>query len=124
MLWCTEGSRALQIVDVLHWQLDFINSYHVVFKVQNVAILLHGFDTKNEVILWPIILVILNDIRLCKVPFAIKIFKEVQLDFSLTFGLKHPIQSIPRLWNQPFQGGKQHGIVFIYKDKVAVRTRV
>jgi hypothetical protein len=27
--------------------------------------------------------------------FAIGIVKEVQLDFSLTFGLKHPIQSIP-----------------------------
>jgi hypothetical protein len=25
--------RALQIVDVLHWQLDFINGYHFVFKV-------------------------------------------------------------------------------------------
>ncbi len=85
---------------------------------------LHGFYTKNEVILWPIILAILNNIRLRKVPFAIGIFKEVQLDFSPMFGLKHPIQSIPRLWNQPFQGGKQHGFVFIYKDEVVVRTRV
>ncbi len=95
-----------------------------VFNVQNDAIFLHGFDTKNEVILWPIILVILNDIRLRKVPFAIGIFKEVQLDFSLTFGLKHPVQSVPRLWNQLFQGGKQHGFVFIYEDKFAIRTRV
>jgi hypothetical protein len=97
-----EGAKALQIVDVLNWQLDFINSYHFVFKNQNDAIFLHGFSTKNEVILWPIILVILNDIRLRKVPFAIRIFKEVQLNFSLTFGLKLPIRSIPRLWNQPF----------------------
>ena len=88
------------------------------------AIFLHGFDTKNEVILWPITLVILNDIRLRKVPFAIGILNEVQLNFSLMFGLKHPIQSILRLWNQPFQGGKQHGFVFIYEDKVAIRTRV
>jgi hypothetical protein len=36
--------------------------------------------------------------------------------------LKHPIQSIPQLWNQPFQEGKQHGFVFINKDKVAIRT--
>jgi hypothetical protein len=47
--------------------------------------------TKNEVILWPIIPVILDDIWVRKVPFAIGIFNEVQLDFSLTFGLKHPI---------------------------------
>jgi hypothetical protein len=53
----TEGAKALQIVDVSHWQLDFINSYHFVFKVQNDTILLHGFDTKNEVILWLIVLV-------------------------------------------------------------------
>jgi hypothetical protein len=50
-----------------------------------------GLDTKNEVTLWLIILVVLNDIRLRKVPFAIGIFKEIQLNFSLTFGLKHPI---------------------------------
>jgi hypothetical protein len=29
-------------------------------------------------------------------------FKEIQLNFSLLFGLKPPIQSIPQLWNQPF----------------------
>ncbi len=80
--------------------------------------------TKNEVILWLIILVILDDIRFCKVPFAIGILKEIQLNFSLMFGLKHPIQSIPQLWNQSFRGRKQHGFVFIYTDKVAVRTRV
>jgi hypothetical protein len=50
---------------------------------------------KPYAILWPIILFILDNIRLRKVHFAIEIFKEVQLDFSLTFGLKHPIQSIP-----------------------------
>ncbi len=90
-LYCMEGARALQIVDVLHWQLDFINSYHFILKCQNNAIFLHGFDTKNEVILWPIILVILDNVWIRKVPFAIGIFKEVQLDFSLMFGLKHPI---------------------------------
>jgi hypothetical protein len=52
--------------------------------------------------LWLIILVIPKDIRLRKVPFAIGIFKEIQLNLSLTFDLKHPIQSIPLLWNQPF----------------------
>jgi hypothetical protein len=84
----------LQIVDVLHWQLDFINGYHFVFKILNYTILLHGLDTKNEVIVWLFILVVLDDIRLCKVPFAIRIFKEIQLNFSLAFGLKHPTQSI------------------------------
>ena len=49
-----------------------------------------------------IILVMLDDIRLRKVPFAIEIFEEVQLEFSLMFGLKHPIQSISQLWNQLF----------------------
>jgi hypothetical protein len=77
-----EGARALQIVDVLHWQLDFINSYHFVFKVQNDAIFLHNFYTKNEVILWPIILVILDNIRLRKVPFAIGIFKRSSAQFQ------------------------------------------
>jgi hypothetical protein len=60
-------------------------------RYSNTTILFHGFYTKNKVILWLINLVILNDIRLHKVPFAIGIFKEVQLDFSLSFGLKHPI---------------------------------
>ena len=98
----TEGARALHMVDVSHWQLDFINRYHFVFKVQNDAVFLHGFYTKNEIILWPIILVILDNIRLRRVPFAIGIFEEVQLNFSLSCGLKPPIQIIPRLWNQPF----------------------
>jgi hypothetical protein len=119
-----ESTRALQIVDVLHLQFDFINGYHFVFKFQNDTILIHGFYTKNEVILRLINLVILNNIRLRKVPFAIGIFKEVQLNFSFLFGLKPPIWSIPRLWNQPFQGRKQQGFVFIDEDKVTVRTRV
>jgi hypothetical protein len=89
-----------------------------------VSYYLRTIVTKNKVILWLTILVVLNDIRLHKVSFAIGIFKEVQLNFSLTIGLKHPIQSIPRLWNQPFRGGKQHGFVFIKEDKVIVRTRV
>ena len=97
-----EGARALQIVDVLHWQFDFINGYHFIFKVKNDSILLHVFDTKNKVILWLINLVILNNIMCRKVPFAIGILKEMQLNFSLLVGLKPPIQSIPRLWNQPF----------------------
>jgi hypothetical protein len=81
---------------------DFINGYHFVFKVQNDTILFHGFHTKNRVILWLINLVILNSIRPCKVPFAIGIFKEVQLNLSLSFSLKHPIRSILQLWNQSF----------------------
>ncbi len=85
-----------------HWQFDFINGYHFVFKVQDDTILFHGFDTKNKVIPWLINLIILNDIRCCKVPFAIGIFKEVKLNVSLSCGLKPPIQSIPQLWNQPF----------------------
>ncbi len=83
------------MVDVLHWQFDFINGYHFVFKVQDDTILFHGFETKNKVIPWLINLVIVNDIRCRKVPFAIRIFKEVQLHFSLSCGLKPPIQSIP-----------------------------
>ncbi len=90
-----ESTRALQIVDALHWQLDFINGHHFVYKFQDDTILFHGFDTKNKVILWLMNLVILNNIRLCKVPFAIGIFKEVQLNFSLSFCLKPPIRSIP-----------------------------
>jgi hypothetical protein len=97
-----ESARALQIVDISHWQFYFINGNHFVFKVQDDTILFHGFETKNKVILWLIILVIVNDIRCRKVLFAIGIFKEAQLNFSLLFGLKPPIQSIPRLWNQPF----------------------
>ncbi len=90
------------IVDVSHWQFDFINGYHVVFKVQDDTIFFHGFYTQNNVILWPINLIILNDIRCHKVPFAIGILKEVQLYFSILCGMKPPTQSIPRLWNQPF----------------------
>ncbi len=80
--------------------------------------------TPNKVILWLINLVILNEIRCRKVTFAIGIFKEVQLNFNLSFGLKPPVRSIQQLWNQPYQGGKQYGFVFVYEDKVAVRTRV
>ena len=87
----TESARALQIVDVSHWQFDFINGYHFVFKVQDDTIPFHGFDTKNNVILWPINLLALNNIRYRKVPFAIGILKKVQLYFSLSCGLKPPI---------------------------------
>ncbi len=52
------------MVDVLHWQFDFINGYHFVFKVQDDTKLFHGFGTKNEVILWLIILTVLDNIRL------------------------------------------------------------
>ncbi len=90
-----DSARALQIVDVSHWQFDFINSYHFVFKVQDDTIFFNGFDTKNNVILLPINLFVLNDIRCRKEPFAIGILKEVQLYFSLLCGLKPPIQSIP-----------------------------
>ncbi len=44
------------------------------------------------------------------VMFAIGVLKEVQLNFSLTFGLKHPIQSIPQLWNQLFEEGSSMGL--------------
>jgi hypothetical protein len=35
-------------------------------------------------------------------PFAVRIFKEVQLHPGLTPHVEDPIQSIPQLWNQPF----------------------
>jgi hypothetical protein len=60
-----------------------INEYHFVFKVKNDTILLHGFDTKNKVILWFIILIVLNDIRLYKEPFAIRILKKISLISTL-----------------------------------------
>jgi hypothetical protein len=50
------------------------------------------------------------------VTFVIRVVEEVQLVLSLTLSLKDPIQSIPRLWNQPFQVGKLHGFVFAHKD--------
>jgi hypothetical protein len=57
-------------------------------------------------------------------PFAIRIFKEIQLNLGLTLHQEDPIQSIPRLWNQPFQVGKQHGFIFVHKDEVTVRATV
>ncbi len=86
-----DSARALQIADLSHWQFDFINGYHFFFKFQDDTIFFHGFDTKNEVILRLINLVVLNNIRCREVPFAIKILKDVQLDFSITFGLRPPI---------------------------------
>jgi hypothetical protein len=59
-------------------------------------------SAKNEVILWPIILVIFDHIRLHMVPFAIRIFEEVQLHPGFLLRLEDPIQSLPRPWNQPF----------------------
>ncbi len=56
--------------------------------------------------------------------FAIRIFEEVQLHPGFTLHLEDPIQSVPRLWNQPFWVGKQHGFIFVHKDKVAFRTTV
>jgi hypothetical protein len=47
--------------------------------------------------MWLIILIILDNIRLRKVTFAIKILKEIQLNFSLMFDMKHLIQSTPQL---------------------------
>ncbi len=55
------------------------------------------------------------------VPFAIRIFKEIQLNPGFTRHLEDPIQSIPRLWNQPFWVGKQYGFIFVHKDEVAIR---
>jgi hypothetical protein len=86
-----DSARALQIVDKSHWQFDFINGYHFIFKVQDDTIFFHGFDTKNNVILWLINLVVPNDIRCREILFAIGILKELQLNFSLLFGLKPPI---------------------------------
>ncbi len=60
-------------------------------KSKMIPYFFHDFDTKNKVILWLINLVIFNDIRCHEVPFANGIFKEVQLNFSLLFGLKPPI---------------------------------
>jgi hypothetical protein len=90
-----DNARALQIVDVSHWQLNFINGHHFVFKVQDDTIFFHGFDTQNNVTLWLINLLVLNNIRCRKIPLAMRILKEVQLYFSLLCGLKPPIQSIP-----------------------------
>jgi hypothetical protein len=58
------------------------------------------------------------------VPFANRIFKEIQLNPGFTPRLEDPIQSIPRLWNQPFQVGKQHGSIFVHKDEVTVGTTI
>ncbi len=58
------------------------------------------------------------------VPFAIRIFEEVQLHPGFTPHLEDPIWSIPWLWNQSFWVGKQHGFIFVHKDQVAVRTTV
>ncbi len=58
------------------------------------------------------------------VPFAIRILEEVQLHPDFTLHLEDPIQSIPWPWNQPFWVGKQHGFIFVHKDKVAIRTTV
>ncbi len=84
----------------------------------------HGFITKNEVILRLTVLSVLDYIRFWIVPFAVRVIEEVQLCPSFTLSLECPIQSIPRLWNQPFRVGKQYGLVFIYKDQVSVRTTV
>ncbi len=51
-----------------------------------------------------------------KVPFVIRVVKKVQLPLSLMLSLEDPIQSIPRLWNQPFWVGKQHWFVVCHKD--------
>jgi hypothetical protein len=58
------------------------------------------------------------------VPFAIRIFEEVQLHPGFMLRLEDPIQSIQLLWNQSFWVGKQHGFIFVHKDKVAIRTTV
>jgi hypothetical protein len=90
------------MVDVSHWQDDFINSCHFGFKVQHNIYLFRGFSAMNEVILWPIILNVFNHIRLCEEPFAIRIFEEIQLNPCFTLSLENPVQGIPRLQNQPF----------------------
>jgi hypothetical protein len=38
---------------------------------------------------------VLADVRLRKVPSPLGVLEEIQLNFSLTLGLKHPIRSIP-----------------------------
>jgi hypothetical protein len=90
-----ESARALQIVDVLHWEFDFV------FKVQDDNILFNGFDTKNNVIPWLINLVILNDIRCRKLIFAIGIFKEVQLHFSLLCGEENLLLCVLKKFSSP-----------------------
>jgi hypothetical protein len=79
------------MVDVSHWQDDFINGYLLGFKVQGDTILFHGFCAQNEAILRPIILLIFDNVRLCKEPFAIRIFNEIQLNSSFTLTLERPI---------------------------------
>jgi hypothetical protein len=61
-------------------------------------------------------LVVLDHIRLWIEPFAIRVVEEVQLPLSLKL-LGDPIQSIPWLWNQPIQVGKQHGLSLVTKTK-------
>jgi hypothetical protein len=102
MLQRTENARALQITDVSHRQNDFIDGYHLVSKVYNDTKLFHGLSANNEVILWLTVLVVFDHIRFCVEPFAIRIFEEVQLHPGFTLHLEDPIQSILRLWNQPF----------------------
>ncbi len=65
---------------------------------------------------WGLLFLLFDHIGFWIVPFAIRVIKEVQLYPSFTLSLEDPIWSIPRLWNQPFQVEKQHGLVFINKD--------
>jgi hypothetical protein len=80
----------LQIVDVSHRQNDLINCYCLVFKVQDDTELFHALGAKNEVILQLTILIIF-DIRFHVEPFAIRIFKEIQLYPSFMLCLEDPI---------------------------------
>jgi hypothetical protein len=84
------------------WQNDFINGYHLVSKVQDDTKLFHDLSAKSEIILRLTIFVEFNHIRHHMVLFAISIFEEVELHLGFTPCLEDPIQTIPRLWNQPF----------------------
>ncbi len=66
----TERASTLQMVDVSNWQNDFIIDFSFGFKVQQDTLLYHGFCAINEVILWPIMLTVLNFIRLGKRTFC------------------------------------------------------
>ncbi len=114
----------MQIIDVSHWQNDFINGYHLVSKVYDDNKLFHGHSAKNEVILRLTILVVLEYIRLHVEPFAVRILEEVQLHPGFMPHLEDPIRCISQLWNKPIQAGNQHGFVFAHKDKITVRTTV
>ncbi len=117
------------------WQGDIINGYWLGFKSPLQYLTLSWCTTRNKVMQWLTILVLLDRTRfwleppfsyqwLCwtwlhpalKRTFYYLHIWEVQLPLGLT-PLGDPIQSIPRLWNQHFWVGTHHGFVFGKKNR-------